>query len=65
MKRIQVFVPALLRKTQQMFNDGMEMVQISFIDGVMDQEEIFPAFMHFEAFTREGCPADYETIDSI
>lgn len=64
MKSIQVNIPELLRKIQQMENENMETVKLSIHDEILDQNSQFPAFLYLEAYTKDGFIADYDSIDS-
>jgi len=65
MKGIQIYIPALLKKTQEMLNDNMVTVCLSIADEAKDQGEVFPPFLHFEAFMNDGSARDYESIDGV
>lgn len=65
MKSITVHVPALLKKVQEMSNDNMENVKLTVSDRVTDRDKVFPAFLHFEAHTKDGFVEDYESIDAL
>lgn len=65
MKSIQVHIPALLRKIQEMSNDNMESVKLAISSEVIDQDRVYPGYLHFEAYTIDGSVSDYESIDSL
>jgi hypothetical protein len=65
MKGIQIYIPALLKKTQEMLNDDMVTVYLSIADEAEDQGEVSPPFLHFEAFMNDGSVRDYESIDEV
>jgi hypothetical protein len=65
MKGIQIYIPALLKKAQEMLNDEMVTAYLSIADEAKDQDEIFPPFLHFEAFMNDGSVRDYESIDEV
>lgn len=65
MQNIQVHIPALLRKLQEMSNDNMENVNLTIGTEVIDQCIFYPAYLHFEAYTKDGCVLDYESIDAL
>lgn len=65
MKDIQIYIPALLKKAQEMLNDDMVTVHLSIADEANDQGEVFPPFLHFEAFLNDGSVRDYESIDGV
>lgn len=65
MKSITVHIPALLKKIQEMSNDQMESVKLEISDKVADQDNVFPAFLHFEAYDKDGFAEDYESVDAL
>ncbi len=64
MKYLFIKLPLLMEKLQEMDNDHMSMVTLSFVESSADQGESFPDFLHFEACTKDGFSKDYESIDS-
>ncbi|SHI12697.1 hypothetical protein SAMN02745823_02608 [Sporobacter termitidis DSM 10068] len=65
MNNIQVHIPALLRKVQEMSSDDMAYVSLTINDEAIDQGIFYPAFLHFEAYGKNGSVADYESIDAL
>lgn len=65
MQSVQVHIPALLRKVQKMSNDHMENVNLTISAEVIDQCVLYPAYLHFEAYTKDGAVSDYESIDAL
>ncbi len=65
MKSIEVHIPTLLRKIQEMACGNMSTVRLTINEEITDQDVLFPAFLHFEAFTADGSAMDYESVDSI
>ncbi len=65
MKNIRVSIPELLNKIKQMSDDEMVEVDLTLIDKSIDQNTIWPPFIHFEAISQDGRIFDYESIDAV
>ncbi len=65
MKSIQLHIPALLQKIQEMSDDHMEYVTLTMRDEVIDQNILYPAFLHFEASTEDAFIVDYESLEAL
>jgi hypothetical protein len=63
MKTILVNVPELMQKVLELTKDKRLFVKISILNESMDQSIYYPSCLHFEAFTDDGYPVDYESID--
>lgn len=64
MKNIYVHIPELLNLIEKMANENMEIVKLTINDQIADQNTSYPAFLYFEACTKDGFIADYDSIDS-
>ncbi len=65
MKSIKLSVSELHRMVSEMSDHGMDIVKVAIIAETVDEDEFFPAFLHFEAYTKGGNIKDYESIDII
>lgn len=65
MKSIIVNVPELIKKVQELSRDKMTYVKISIVNESMDQNIFYPSCLHFEAYSSDGYPLDYESIDQV
>ena len=65
MKCIRVPMEPLLKKVQEIANENMTSIKLSINDESIDQSELFPSFLHFEGYAKDGTATDYESIDSI
>ncbi|MGI5935447.1 MAG: hypothetical protein ACOX7I_01390 [Oscillospiraceae bacterium] len=64
MKTVQIPISKLLNVLEKMSNDNMETVMLTINEEVFDQNMYYPAFIHMEAFTKDGEVRDYDTLDS-
>ena len=63
---MKYIIPAseLYQKAKEILNDGMEFVEISFMEP--DEEDDLPAAVHFEAYRASDFGStDYEEIDVV
>ncbi len=63
---MRYIVPAseLYQKAKEILNDGMDYVEISFMEP--DEEDDLPAAIHFEAFKKSSYGSvNYEEVDVI
>lgn len=65
MQSIQVHIPTLLNKIEEMSRENMESVKLVIGDAVIDQDMVYPAYLHFEAYRADGTVTDYESIDAL
>jgi hypothetical protein len=65
MNTIRIHIPALLKKVQEMSDEHMEFVALTINGDAIDQNKYYPAFLYFEAYTKDGAVTDYDCIDAI
>ncbi len=65
MKKIALRINELLEKLQEISDEKMDFVVLSFVDDEVDQKRIFPAFIHFLGVSENGFYKDYESLDAM
>lgn len=53
----------LKEKLEELEEDNMDLVKLRIVGGIIDNGNIFPAFLHFDGLSHAGAYKDYESID--
>ena len=64
MLKMTVSTQMLLGKLQQIAEDGVDVIDLTFVEHSVDQGICFPAFIQIDS-TKADKPIDYGTVDAV
>jgi hypothetical protein len=65
MQRIIVNVISLEAKLLEIEKEGMDFIELSIVPSQIEDENLYPAFLHLEGVSKDGTCKDYESIDEF
>lgn len=65
MQKIIVERAKLKKKVLEIERDGMEFVELHIIPCQEEEDNLYPAFLHFEGISKDGAHKDYESVDEF
>ncbi len=65
MQKIIVNVNSLKAKLLEAEKEDMELIELCIVPSQMEDENLYPAFLHFEGISKDGSHKDYESIDEF
>lgn len=65
MKKITLSLNLLQEKLAQMKKNDIALVELNFVPAQMEENTLFPAFLHLGGITKCGQYRDYESIDEF
>ncbi|MEM1485833.1 hypothetical protein V6615_13320 [Oscillospiraceae bacterium PP1C4] len=63
MTKITISLKSLIEKTTQIEKDGMDLVTLCIVQGLIEDGKVYPTFIHIEGISKSESYKDYEGID--